>query len=156
MSTIANPDWLILGLVATKGRIKRELGDRIQLSKIAGFIWGEADSSEKKMFEELSTQFKEFHKLFFPNYEYKPTSKAQAVEKHHNLWTYKENVSEQKRQSKNYFTGKLTMLVDGIIPLYLRILQKLQKSTYLHNPFGIYLLPKHHYVIFENGDNLGF
>lgn len=69
----------VLGLVAAKGGIKRELGDGTQQSKIAGFIWGGADPSEKKRFEELSTQFKEFHKIFFPHYEYKPTPKAQAA-----------------------------------------------------------------------------
>ncbi|CAI2161344.1 9054_t:CDS:1 [Funneliformis geosporum] len=68
----------VIGLVAAERGIKSALGDGTQQSKIAGFIWGGANPCEKKKFEGLSTQFKHLHKLYFPDYEYKPAPKAQA------------------------------------------------------------------------------
>ncbi|RIA88820.1 hypothetical protein C1645_773919 [Glomus cerebriforme] len=68
---------VVLGLIATTNSIK--LGDGTLQSKIAGFMWGGAEKSEKERFENLATKFKLLHKQMFPDYEYKPKQKPQTV-----------------------------------------------------------------------------
>jgi hypothetical protein len=67
----------VLAKVAAEQKI--ELGGGALLSKLAGFIWAGASLEEKKKFEDLATEFKNFHKTTFPDYEYKPRSRNNHV-----------------------------------------------------------------------------
>ncbi|RIA88819.1 hypothetical protein C1645_806591 [Glomus cerebriforme] len=53
-----------------------EIGDGIEQSKLAGYMWGGISVEEKKKFAELSLRFNELHKQIFPKYEYKPNPRV--------------------------------------------------------------------------------
>src|ERR1051325_5138414 len=48
------------------------------ISKVTGMLWRSATSNEKETYEELANRVKDLHSKRYPNYKYKPTSRAKS------------------------------------------------------------------------------
>ncbi|RIA83442.1 hypothetical protein C1645_786371 [Glomus cerebriforme] len=48
------------------------------ISKVTGMLWRSASTDEKEQYENLAQQVQNLHSLKYPNYKYKPTSRAKS------------------------------------------------------------------------------
>src|SRR5206468_4327848 len=48
------------------------------ISKVTGMLWRSASADEKEQYENLALQVQNLHSKRYPNYKYKPTSRAKS------------------------------------------------------------------------------